>query len=252
MNISANLLLSGKADATNRKGAHTPPLERNMDYMKKILVLEDEPSIRSFVVINLRRTGYEPIEAATGEEALEKLKQNPDTLVALLDVMLPDIDGFEVCRSIRATDKKIGIIMLTARSQEMDKITGLMTGADDYVTKPFSPAELLARVDVVLRRYNKTDAVIEIGGLRIDTRAMQVWRGAEEIALTHKEYDLLLFFARNPGTALYRETIYEHVWGGEYSYGSKTVDLHIQRLRKKVGWENRLLAVNKVGYRLEV
>ena len=94
--------------------------------------------------------------------------------------------------------------------------------------------------------------MIEIGGLRFDTRAMQVWRGAEEISLTHKEYDLLLFFARNPGTALYRETIYEHVWGGEYSYGSKTVDLHIQRLRKKVGWENRLLAVNKVGYRLEV
>ena len=220
--------------------------------MKKILVLEDEPSIRSFVVINLRRSGYEPIEAATGEEALEKLKQNPDTLVALLDVMLPDIDGFEVCRRIRATGSKMGILMLSAKSQEMDKITGLMTGADDYVTKPFSPAELLARVDVVLRRYNKTDAVIEIGGLRIDTRAMQVWRGAEEIALTHKEYDLLLFFARNPGTALYRETIYEHVWGGEYSYGSKTVDLHIQRLRKKVGWENRLLAVNKVGYRLEV
>ena len=105
MNISANLLLSGKADATNRKGAHTPPLERNMDYMKKILVLEDEPSIRSFVVINLRRSGYEPIEAATGEEALEKLKQNPDTLVALLDVMLPDIDGFEGCRNIRSTDK---------------------------------------------------------------------------------------------------------------------------------------------------
>ena len=220
--------------------------------MKKILVLEDEPSIRSFVVINLRRSGYEPIEAATGEEALEKLKQNPDTLVALLDVMLPDIDGFEVCRRIRATGSKMGILMLSAKSQEMDKITGLMTGADDYVTKPFSPAELLARVDVVLRRYNKTDAVIEIGGLRIDTRAMQVWRGAEEISLTHKEYDLLLFFARNPGTALYRETIYEHVWGGEYSYGSKTVDLHIQRLRKKVGWENRLLAVNKVGYRLEV
>ena len=145
MNISANLLLSRKADATNRKGAHTLPLERNMDYMKKILVLEDEPSIRSFVVINLRRSGYEPIEAATGEEALEKLKQNPDTLVALLDVMLPDIDGFEVCRRIRATNTKIGIIMLTARSQEMDKVTGLMTGADDYVTKPFSPAELTAR-----------------------------------------------------------------------------------------------------------
>ena len=120
--------------------------------MKKILVLEDEPSIRSFVVINLRRSGYEPIEAATGEEALEKLKQNPDTLVALLDVMLPDIDGFEVCRRIRATGSKMGILMLSAKSQEMDKITGLMTGADDYVTKPFSPAELLARVDALYRR----------------------------------------------------------------------------------------------------
>ena len=220
--------------------------------MKKVLILEDEVSIRSFVVINLNRAGYEVIEAGTGMEALEKLKEHPDVGVAILDIMLPDIDGFEVCRRIRATGSKMGILMLSAKSQEMDKITGLMTGADDYVTKPFSPAELLARVDVVLRRYNKTDAVIEIGGLRIDTRAMQVWRGAEEIALTHKEYDLLLFFARNPGTALYRETIYEHVWGGEYSYGSKTVDLHIQRLRKKVGWENRLLAVNKVGYRLEV
>ena len=152
MNISANLLLSRKADATNRKGVHTPPLERNTDHMKKILVLEDEPSIRSFVVINLRRSGYEPIEAATGEEALEKLKQNPDTLVALLDVMLPDIDGFEVCRRIRATGSKMGILMLSAKSQEMDKITGLMTGADDYVTKPFSPAELLARVDALYRR----------------------------------------------------------------------------------------------------
>ena len=220
--------------------------------MKKVMILEDEVSIRSFVVINLKRAGYEVVEAGTGEEALELLKANPDVGVAILDIMLPGIDGFEVCRRIRATGSKMGILMLSAKSQEMDKITGLMTGADDYVTKPFSPAELLARVDVVLRRYNKTDAVIEIGGLRIDTRAMQVWRGTEEISLTHKEYDLLLFFARNPGTALYRETIYEHVWGGEYSYGSKTVDLHIQRLRKKVGWENRLLAVNKVGYRLEV
>ena len=221
-----------------------------MDYMKKILVLEDEPSIRSFVVINLRRSGYEPIEAATGEEALEKLKQNPDTLVALLDVMLPNADGFELMEYIRPLG--IPVIFLTARGSVDDRVRGLRMGAEDYIVKPFEVVELLARVDVVLRRYNKTDAVIEIGGLRIDTRAMQVWRGTEEISLTHKEYDLLLFFARNPGTALYRETIYEHVWGGEYSYGSKTVDLHIQRLRKKVGWENRLLAVNKVGYRLEV
>ena len=125
--------------------------------MKKILVLEDEASIRSFVVINLKRSGYEPIEAATGEEALEQLRQHPDIKVALLDIMLPDIDGFEVCRKIRASDMKIGIIMLTARTQEMDKVTGLMTGADDYVTKPFSPAELLARVDALYRRVGGED-----------------------------------------------------------------------------------------------
>ena len=134
MNISANLLLSGKADATNRKGVPHTAFGKEHGYMKKILVLEDEPSIRSFVVINLRRSGYEPIEAATGEQALEKLKQNPDTLVALLDVMLPDIDGFEVCRRIRATGSKMGILMLSAKSQEMDKITGLMTGAADTAT----------------------------------------------------------------------------------------------------------------------
>ena len=121
-------------------------------HMKKILVLEDESNIRSFVVINLRRSGFEPIEAASGEEALEKLKVNPDICLALLDVMLPDIDGFEVCRRIRASGSKMGIIMLTAKNQEIDKVTGLMTGADDYVTKPFSPAELTARVDALIRR----------------------------------------------------------------------------------------------------
>lgn len=122
--------------------------------MKKVLILEDEVSIRSFVVINLKRAGYEVVEAGTGEEALELLKANPDVGVAILDIMLPGIDGFEVCRSIRVTDKKIGIIMLTARSQEMDKITGLMTGADDYMTKPFSPAELTARIDALYRRID--------------------------------------------------------------------------------------------------
>ena len=110
--------------------------------MKKVLVLEDEASIRSFIVINLQRAGYEVVEAECGEEALQKLQENPDTRLCLLDIMLPDIDGFEVCRRIRMSNSQIGIIMLTARAQEMDKVTGLMTGADDYVTKPFSPAEL--------------------------------------------------------------------------------------------------------------
>ena len=217
---------------------------------RNILVVEDDKNISDLIHMYLVKEGFDVRIAGDGGKALEEFqKKEPDLI--LLDIMLPVMDGWAVCAKVRETSK-VPIIMLTAKSEVFDRIQGLEMGADDYIVKPFEVVELLARVDVVLRRYNKTDAVIEIGGLRIDTRAMQGWRGAEEIALTHKEYDLLLFFARNPGTALYRETIYEHVWGGEYSYGSKTVDLHIQRLRKKVGWENRLLAVNKVGYRLEV
>ena len=238
MNISANLLLSGKADATNRKGAHTPPLERNMDYMKKILVLEDEPSIRSFVVINLRRSGYEPIEAATGEEALEKLKQNPDTLVALLDVMLPDIDGFEVCRRIRATNSKMGIIMLTARTLEMDKVTGLMTGADDYVTKPFSPAELTARVDALFRRAGGEE-IPQTGEIRQDpfllnTRNRTLEKNGQRIKLTQVEYSIMKVFMENPGKALSREEILDMVWGRDYFGELKIVDVNIRRLRLKI------------------
>ena len=131
--------------------------------MKKVLILEDEVNIRSFVVINLKRAGYDAIEAGTGREALEKIQEHPDIGVAILDIMLPDIDGFEVCRNIRAMSKQIGIIMLTARAQEMDKVTGLMTGADDYVTKPFSPAELTARIDALYRRLGgETNATSEL------------------------------------------------------------------------------------------
>ena len=143
--------------------------------MKKVLVLEDESSIRSFIVINLIRAGYEVVEAETGEEALEKLSENPDVRVTLLDIMLPGIDGFEVCRRVRAAYPHIGIIMLTARSQEMDKVTGLMTGADDYVTKPFSPAELTARVDALVRRLDvgdeeKTPPELTSGPFLLNTR----------------------------------------------------------------------------------
>ena len=142
--------------------------------MKKILVLEDETSIRSFVVINLKRAGYDPIEAGTGAEAFERIKENPDIKVALLDIMLPDTDGFEVCRILRAADPQMGIIMLTARTQEMDKVTGLMTGADDYVTKPFSPAELTARVDALYRRIGGVEQVeageIAQGPFKLNTR----------------------------------------------------------------------------------
>ena len=171
--------------------------------MKKILVLEDEASIRSFIVINLRRAGYDVIEAETGEEALERLRANPDTKVALLDIMLPGIDGFEVCRRIRATNTKIGIIMLTARSQEMDKVTGLMTGADDYVTKPFSPAELTARVDALFRRAGGEE-VVQSGEISqppflLNTRNRTLEKNGQRVKLTQVEYAIMKLFMQNPG-----------------------------------------------------
>ena len=205
--------------------------------MKKILVLEDEPSIRSFVVINLRRNGYEPIEAATGEEAMERIRQHPDILVALLDVMLPDIDGFEVCRRIRATGSKMGIIMLSAKSQEMDKITGLMTGADDYVTKPFSPAELTARVDALYRRIgggdNAEDA-LSSGPFLLHLHSRTLDKNGEHIRLTQTEFTIMKLFMNNPGRALSREEILSAVWGEDYSGEVKIVDVNIRRLRIKI------------------
>ena len=210
-----------------------------MNSMKKVLVLEDESSIRSFVVINLKRSGYEPIEAETGEQALEQLKQNPDIKVALLDVMLPDIDGFEVCRRIRASDSKIGIIMLTAKSQEMDKVTGLMTGADDYVTKPFSPAELTARIDALFRRTGNDDVQEEAGELRhgpfrLNTRNRTLEKNGERIKLTQIEYSIMKLFMDNPGKALSREDILNAVWGRDYFGELKIVDVNIRRLRIKI------------------
>ena len=210
-----------------------------MEYkLKKVLVLEDEASIRSFVVINLKRSGYEPIEAATGAEALEQLRKNPDIKVALLDIMLPDIDGFEVCRQIRATDTKIGIIMLTARTQEMDKVTGLMTGADDYVTKPFSPTELTARIDALCRRIGGEEAEdsVEIvnGPFRLNTRNRTLEKNGERIKLTQVEYSIMKLFMDNPGKALSREDILNSVWGRNYFGELKIVDVNIRRLRIKI------------------
>ena len=207
--------------------------------MKKVLVLEDEDSIRSFVVINLRRAGYEPIEAASGLEALERLRENPDVAVALLDVMLPDIDGFEVCRRIRASGSKMGIIMLTAKNQEIDKVTGLMTGADDYVTKPFSPAELTARVDALIRRLGvdddeKTSVEITSGPFVLNTRNRTLEKSGTRLKLTQIEYLLMKLFMENPGKAMSREDILTAVWGGDFSGELKTVDVNIRRLRIKI------------------
>ena len=205
--------------------------------MKKVMILEDEVSIRSFVVINLKRAGYEVVEAGTGEEALELLKANPDVGVAILDIMLPDMDGFEVCRNIRATNKQIGIIMLTARTQEMDKVTGFMTGADDYVTKPFSPAELTARIDALYRRIGgdmMDDGEIQQPPFVLNTRKRTLEKNGQRIKLTQVEYAIMKMFMENPGKALSREEILKFVWGENYLGELKIVDVNIRRLRVKI------------------
>ena len=208
--------------------------------MRKVLVLEDEENIRSFVVINLKRAGYQTVEAGTGEEALTAVKENPDIKVALLDIMLPSIDGFEVCRRLRAMDNKIGIIMLTARTQEMDKVTGLMTGADDYVTKPFSPAELTARVDAIYRRIGDgeepvvDDAVIQYPPFLLNTRNRTLEKNGQRVKVTQVEYSIMKLFLDNPGKALSREEILSSVWGEKYYGELKIVDVNIRRLRLKI------------------
>lgn len=212
--------------------------------MKKVLVLEDEESIRSFVVINLRRAGFEPLEADCGQAALDILEADPEIRVALLDVMLPDIDGFEVCRRIRALGSRIGIIMLSAKGQEMDKITGLVSGADDYVTKPFSTAELTARIDALCRRTGEDyyagkpqkpeDAELRQGPFTLNSRARTLEKNGQRIKLTQIEYALVQMFMKNPGKALSREELLSAVWGREFDGDDKVVDVNIRRLRVKL------------------
>ena len=233
--------------------------------MRKVMVLEDESSIRSFIVINLRRAGYEVVEAETGEEALDKLHENPDTLVALLDVMLPGIDGFEVCRRIRATNPRIGIIMLTARSQEMDKVTGLMNGADDYVTKPFTPLELLARVNSHLRRYSKyltavsgeeqeKSHVFTIGGLELNEETVEVTVDGEAVKLTPMEFKIVQLLIKNPGRVFSADEIYERIWN-EKAVNTDTIMVHVRNIREKIEIDPRnpkyLKVVWGVGYKID-
>lgn len=200
-------------------------------------MLEDEANIRSFVVINLRRGGYDPIEAATGAEAFAQMEVHPDIKVALLDVMLPDTDGFEVCRKLRAANPKLGILMLSARAQEMDKVTGLMTGADDYVTKPFSPVELTARVDALFRRTGgETANVGEIyqEPFLLNTKNRTLEKNGARIRLTQVEYSIMKLFMEHPGKALSREEIFTAIWGRNHFGELKIVDVNIRRLRIKI------------------
>ncbi len=217
--------------------------------MIRVLIVEDEKPIAELVRISLSGAGYRCTCVYDGLAAADLIERENFDLI-LLDVMLPGVDGFELMEYIRPLG--IPVIFLTARGAVNDRVRGLKAGADDYLVKPFEIIELLARVETVLRRYHKLDRVLEIGGLTIDVSSRTVSRAGEEIALTKKEFELLLLFARNPGIALYRETIYERVWESDYMGDSRTVDLHVQRLRKKVGWEQKLRAVYKIGYRLEV
>jgi len=217
--------------------------------MIKIFIVEDEKPISDLLRMSLTKAGYECKCVYDGLEAADILESERFDLI-LLDVMLPGADGFELMEYIRHLD--MPVIFITAKNMVEDRVKGLRMGAEDYIVKPFEIIELLARVETVLRRYNKLGQIIEIAGLSIDTRSMTVRRDGKEIPLTRKEYELLLLFARNPGTALYRETIYERVWGSDYFGDSRTIDLHVQRVRKKACWEEKLQSVYKVGYRLEV
>lgn len=217
--------------------------------MNRILIVEDDKPISNLIKISLQKAGYQCCCVFDGNSAIDIVENEKFDLI-LLDVMLPGMDGFEILEYLKGD--QVPVIFITAKADLSDRVRGLHMGAEDYIVKPFEVLELLARVEVVLRCYNKHSQVICIAGLEIDTNSMRVRRAEEQIALTPKEYELLLFFARNPRIVLYRETIYKQVWGGDLPYGSKTVDLHIQRLRKKVGWEKELQAISKAGYKLEV
>lgn len=229
--------------------------------MKRVLIAEDEAAIREFVVINLRRGGYEVVEAQDGAKALEQYDAcGGDIDIAVLDVMMPNVDGLEVCKRLRAKNKNIGIIMLTAKTQEMDKITGLMMGADDYVTKPFSPSELVARVDAIYRRVAMNsgaaampDDVIELGEFRLNLRNRTLTKNNVYIELTQVEFQLMEYFFTNPGAALSRTDILNTVWGGDYYGEEKIVDVNIRRLRMKLedtpSVPKHLITIWGVGYK---
>jgi len=218
------------------------------EIMLKILIAEDEEPIANLIKMNLHKAGYQCTWAPDGECAADMMDKEKFDLL-LLDIMLPGINGFELMDYAKALE--LPVIFLTALGSTENKVKGLKMGADDYLTKPFEIVELLARVETVLRRYHKAETIINVFDVVIDTASRSVTKGGEPVALTMKEFELLLLLARNRNIALYRETMYETVWGGEYMGQSRTVDLHIQRLKKKLNWDSEITAVYKVGYRLE-
>lgn len=233
--------------------------------VKKVLIAEDEASIRDFVVINLKRSGYEVIETANGAEAIAAFDENEGNIdIAILDIMMPVTDGLEVCKYLRSKSKRIGIIMLTARTQEMDKVTGLLVGADDYVTKPFSPSELMARIDAIYRRVTLTaegadkvreieNSALTLNEFTLDLRSHSLTKNGAPIDLTQVEFQIMEYFFSNPNVALSRSDILKFVWGDTYFSDEKIVDVNIHRLRSKVEDEPsspvHLITVWGMGYK---
>lgn len=229
--------------------------------MKRVLVVEDESSIREMEVLNLRMAGWEVLEAPTAERALELLHQNPPCDAALLDIMLPGMDGLSLCETIRRDDADIGIIIVSAKGQEADKIRGLSIGADDYITKPFSVSELIARVEALARRVHRNAGESRDGGpdqlvsgsFVLDEKSRMLYKAGRPIDLTQVEFQIMELFFQNPGTALVREKILEGVWGENYYGDVKIVDVNIRRLRMKIEDEpsspKHILTVWGYGYR---
>ncbi|OFI06760.1 alkaline phosphatase synthesis transcriptional regulatory protein PhoP [Clostridium acetireducens DSM 10703] len=223
----------------------------------KVLIVEDEESIRGFIKINLKRNNFKVIEASSGEEAIEKANlEKPDVII--LDIMLPGIDGFKTCEILRKYLKEVGIIMLTARTQDMDKIMGLEFGADDYVTKPFNPLELIARINALLRRINKSNlkkenSEIISGEFKLNTQSRKLYKNNKEIELTPKEYLIIKNFMENEDKAFTRDEILNLVWGYDYFGDNKIVDVNIRRIREKIehnpSQPNYIETIWGVGYR---
>ncbi|MBQ9516571.1 MAG: response regulator transcription factor [Eubacterium sp.] len=231
--------------------------------MKKVLVAEDEESIREFIVINLTRSGYTVEQAQNGVVALQKFHEDEAGFdVAILDIMMPELDGLSVCKELRKCSSDLGIIMLSAKTQEMDKVTGLLFGADDYVTKPFSPSELMARVDAVYRRVEMTrgfrkndttgDSII-LDEFELNLRNRTLTKNGQSIELTQVEFQIIEYFFKNPNAALSRTDILKQVWGENYFGDEKIVDVNIRRLRMKIednaSSPNRLVTIWGLGYK---
>jgi two-component system alkaline phosphatase synthesis response regulator PhoP len=217
--------------------------------MIKVLIVDDEKPICDLIDLNLSAAGYHCKSVQDGLAAIELIEKENFDLI-LLDIMLPGADGFDIMEYIKPL--KVPVIFITAKTNVRDKVKGLRLGAEDYLVKPFDVLELVARVEVVLRRFHKTESVLTAGDVTVDLEARKVTRNGRPVVLTNKEYGLLVLFIQNKNVALFKETLYEKVWGDEYFADSRTLELHVQRLRRKMGWEKNLVAVYKVGYRLEI